>query len=261
MNLVGLASFLIVLSVSILVVRVASIALSLTGLSRESARFQARSAFTGTGFTTDESESVVNHPVRRRIIMGLMIARNAGIVTAASSLIISFVQADDVKQGLWTLVYLLIGVSALWGVTMSRWVERGMHVVIGWALKRFTTIEARDYAGLLHLSGNYSVTELQVNDGDWLADRTLADLRLADEGVLVLGIHRAKGEYLGTPTRDTKVLAGDTLILYGRSNILEDLDARGADFEGIRKHMHAKHEQERELEKQKEAESEENKND
>jgi len=33
-----------------------------TGLSRESARFQARSALTGGGFTTTESEAVVRHP-------------------------------------------------------------------------------------------------------------------------------------------------------------------------------------------------------
>ena len=67
------------------------LALPLTGLSKDLAEFQAISAFTGSGFTTRESEEVMNHPLRRRITMHLMLLENAGIVIAASSMIISFV--------------------------------------------------------------------------------------------------------------------------------------------------------------------------
>lgn len=59
-------------------------------MSRESARFQARSALTGVGFTTSEAEDVVSHPVRRRIVGGLMMVGSAGLVTAAASLFLSF---------------------------------------------------------------------------------------------------------------------------------------------------------------------------
>lgn len=52
--MVPIISLLIVVTLSILVTRVASKALMHTGLSRESARFQARSAFTGAGFTTSD---------------------------------------------------------------------------------------------------------------------------------------------------------------------------------------------------------------
>jgi hypothetical protein len=64
--MVGILSFLVILLVSVLITKVATIALAHTGLSHESARFQARSAFTGVGFTTNEAERVVTHPVRRR---------------------------------------------------------------------------------------------------------------------------------------------------------------------------------------------------
>ena len=43
--------------------RIATVALQLTGLSKANARFQARSAFTGVGYTTSEAEDTVNHPV------------------------------------------------------------------------------------------------------------------------------------------------------------------------------------------------------
>ena len=59
-------SLLLILAISLVTTRVAALVLERTGLSREIARFQARSAFTGVGFTTAEAESVVGHPVRRR---------------------------------------------------------------------------------------------------------------------------------------------------------------------------------------------------
>ena len=51
-------SLLTVIMISIVITRIATIALVQTGLARESARFQARSALTGVGFTTGEAERV-----------------------------------------------------------------------------------------------------------------------------------------------------------------------------------------------------------
>jgi len=93
----GIVTVILILIFSILITRVASIALTHTGLSRESAKFQARSAFTGVGFTTTESEKVVNHPVRRRILLLLMILGNAGIIKGVASLII-YGRASAINQ-------------------------------------------------------------------------------------------------------------------------------------------------------------------
>lgn len=58
--MVALISFLFVIATSLLITHIAAVALTLTGLSSDIARFQARSAFTGVGFTTKEAEKVVN---------------------------------------------------------------------------------------------------------------------------------------------------------------------------------------------------------
>ena len=42
----------------IIIVEIATVALHMTGLDIKSSRFQALSAFTSTGFTTKEAESV-----------------------------------------------------------------------------------------------------------------------------------------------------------------------------------------------------------
>ena len=51
---------LLAILISFLFVRAASIAFMMTGLDKNKARFQALSAFSGTGFTTKEAESIVN---------------------------------------------------------------------------------------------------------------------------------------------------------------------------------------------------------
>jgi hypothetical protein len=219
---------------------VATEALTLTGLSHQLARFQARSAFTGAGFTTTESERVVQHPVRRRIIMLLMLLGNAGFITAVSSLILSFV-STDAATGLvgtvWFRVTLLvIGLTALWLLAHSGWIDRRLSKMIAWALQRWTNLEVRDYAALLHLSGDYAVAEMVVEPGDWMANRTLMEMQLTDEGVLVLGVTKPDGGYLGAPRGHYRLAPDDKVVLYGPRRVLADLDQRRTGSRGNWRH-------------------------
>lgn len=76
----------------------------------------------------------------------------------------------------------------------------------------------RDYAQLLHITEQYSIHELTIRDDDWVAQRPLGELRLTDEGVLVFGVIREDGTYLGVPTRDTVLEPGDTVLAYGHDD-------------------------------------------
>src|SRR5919106_4044429 len=106
------ASLLVLVLLALLVMRVATVILTLTGLSRESARFQVRSAMTGVGFTTSETEAVVNHPVRRRVVMLLMLIGSAGVITAMTTLIVSFARADR-EGALWRSLLLAGGLAGV----------------------------------------------------------------------------------------------------------------------------------------------------
>jgi hypothetical protein len=241
-------SLFLVLVLSITVVRIATIALTLTGVSRELARFQARSAFTGVGFTTSESEVIVGHPVRRRIIMTLMLLGNAGIVTVISSLMLSFVtvgRAAGITESLWFRVTMVaVGGAILLYLSHSQWVDRLISRLVALALRRFTRLEIRDYAGLLHLTGGYIVSELFIKEGDWLAERSLQDLKLTDEGVLILGVVKPDGTFFGAPRGYTRLKPGDTAILYGRRNVVANLDQRRWGAAGDQDHAKVVGEQE-----------------
>jgi len=264
-GIIGVVTILTVLALSLFVTRLATVALVLTGLSEESARFQARSAFTGTGFTTREAEKVVSHPVRRRIIMALMTLRSAGLVTVIISLILSFASATEDDTRLLRLLWLGAGAGSLGLLARSKVVSTYLERLIGWILKRWTDLATRDYISLLKLADEYNIIELEVAEDEWLANKTLADCRLQDEGVTVLGIYRKDGDYVGVPRGRTRIYPGDTLIFYGRGKALNELDNRQAGFSGDlareqavdmqRRHMEHQDAQERQHEQRRALES------
>lgn len=241
--MVSIVTLLIVLTLSILLTRIATVALTHTGLSREAAKFQARSAFTGVGFTTSESEKVVSHPVRRRILLMLMLLGNAGIVTAVSSLIVSFVNIKSSEFLVWQVALLVTGLILLWTLASSKWVDRHLSNLISSLLKNHTRLVVHDFSKLLHLAGEYQISELQVSRQDWLADKKIAELGLREEGILVIGIHRPDGNYIGAPDGSTHIKRHDVLLLYGRAKVIEQLDQRRAGLNGDWDHEAAEIEQ------------------
>jgi TrkA-C domain len=233
----AIGSLLLIIALSLVVTRVATVILVATGMSRDVARFQARSAFTGSGFTTHEAEQVVAHPLRRRTVMALMLLGSAGIVASVGSLMIGFTRtgagANWVK-----LVELGAGLVLLVWISRSPAVDRRLTALIAAALRRFTDVPARDRAELVALAGDFAVTELTIESSDWAARRTLRELALRDEGIAVLGLTR-DGTYIGMPTGSTRIEPGDSLVLYGREAAVADLDRRPAGTVGDVQHREA----------------------
>ncbi len=237
--MIPVVSLLILVTISLVVTRVAAVALVHTGLDSEAARFQARSAFTGVGFTTSEAESVVDHPVRRRVVMALMLVGNIGVVSVMSSLILSFIDIGSGGAPGPSVALMVGGLGLLLFLGSSRWVDQHVCRVISWALNRFTSVEARDYARLLHLREDYGVSELRVAEGDWIAGRALDETGLVREGVLVLGIECPGNRFVGAPAADTRIEVGDRLLLYGRTPRIAEIDARSAGSDGDAAHSGA----------------------
>lgn len=226
--MVAITTFLAVIAVSLVLTRIATVVLVATGMSRESARFQARSALTGTGFTTRESEQVLEHPVRRRVIMLVMLLGSAGLVAAASSLILGFRSSSQGESGARVLV-LSAGVLVLVFLSRSRRVDRWLTRAVSHVLHTRTDLPRRDIGRLAHLADGYAVAELAVQARDWMAGRRVDELQEAAAGLLVLGVQHSGGTYQGAPRRDLCVKPGDVLIVYGRHDALDELDRRPAD--------------------------------
>ncbi len=220
----AILSFLTVLALSFLVVRVGTVALVMTGLSEEVASFQSLSAFSGAGFTTTEAESVVVSQARRTIIRNLIRLGSAGTVTAVSSLILSFTGRE--QAGLTRVAIVAAGVVVLVMLSRSAAFQSILTPLIKRILQRTALVDLRDYANLLHVSEGYSVVELEVTPDSWLAGRTLSELRLRSEGISVLGVLTQRGEYIGAPPPHQSFEEGDRLLMYGRSGRLDEIAER-----------------------------------
>lgn len=226
---------ILILSISFLVTKVATIVLMHTGLSRQSAKFQARSAFTGVGYATKEAENIVNHPLRRKIIMLLMLLGNAGIVSVLATLLLTMLDNTDdpYNLSLTARMGILIGGIILISIFFnSRVVNRWLSRMINFFLQKYTSLNVKDYSGLLHLAGEYEISEIFIETNDWLAEKKLAELALPREGVFILGINRKDGTYLGIPKKDTRICPGDTLIVYGRASSIVSLSERKKGSQG-----------------------------
>lgn len=226
-----LLALFVIVAVALVIVRIGAKALMMTGLSRDVAEFQAISCFFGVGFTTSESEMIMGNRARRKIASHLIISGNIGLTGALSTLIVTFVNSDPdwldrlipldgsaaffFKFGLILAAVLLIGV-----IFRLSLVQRLLDRVIESTLRRIHGVRAIDYETLLRSDDGYAVMQVELEHENCLIEKTLAEAKLGSQGVIVLGIKRIDGEYVGAPRADSVLLEGDLLTVYGKEGVI-----------------------------------------
>jgi len=211
--MIAALSLILIFAVSFFLIRVASVALRLTGLPVGNARFQAMSALTGTGFTTTESELIVNYPIRRNIIAGLMLLGNFGIVSVVSTTMISFIHTDAQFQAIMIqLAWMAGGTIVFFAVMLNPIVDKTMCGLISSFLKKFTFLGGRRYSRLLQLGGQLSISEHQ-----FFADKsvTAQSLIKSTDKTSILAVKRASGLTEAFLAEMKDIEPGDTLIIFG----------------------------------------------
>jgi TrkA-C domain len=223
----AIISLLVIVAISLVVVRIGTLALVMTGLSREIASFQAYSAFFGVGFTTRESEMVVGHVTRRRIIKHLILTGNVGLAAGAGSIIVAFVKADGALDELSVLAWICAGAAGLWLLSIMPPVRAVLDWLIKASLRRAGVAQPRDFELLLRVHAGFVVEDVSIHAGSRWVGQELSQAQLGSQGVVVLGCTRrdADGheEYIGTPTGDFRIEANDRLTVYGRQGRIAEL--------------------------------------
>jgi hypothetical protein len=212
---------LFVVFVSYLIVRAAAIALMMTGLDEKRARFQALSAFSGTGFTTKEAESVVNNPLRRRIVTWLMILGNAGIVTVIVTATSSLVTSKGYQLPI-NVFLLLIGIYVIYRIATYKGFIRRWENFIEDRLIESPAFEEGATEDLLHLVEGHGLVRAVIREDSPLVGSSLSKSKLTEKGVLVLGIEKGKN-WLPIPKAASKIEEGDRLVVYGPLDKLKAL--------------------------------------
>jgi hypothetical protein len=203
---------LITILISFIVVRIGGFALQLTGIEPEIARFQALSAFSGTGFTTREAERVVGHRTRRRIVTILIILGNAGTVTVIATLVASFTQVGGYAWFFIRLAIIIGGIVGLYqliirsnvGQRILDWLQRP---IVNRILRVAPVAEE-----IFHVEKDWAISLILIKGSSKSIGQSVTDIT-AEGDIEILGINRA-ATYLTRPDRDEKIVEGDRLLVY-----------------------------------------------
>ena len=224
--MIAALSLLLILGISFFLIRLAAVALKLTGMPEQNARFQAISALTGTGFTTTEAELIVNYPIRRKIIAWLMIFGNLGIVSVLSTLMISFIRTDaNVSAILIQLTWMIGMIIFFFIIMLNSRVDRFFCGVIRFFLEKFTFLGGRHYQRLLQFGGDLSVSEHQFFASDSLS---ASEAVVQFEDFTILAVRRQTGLTERFTKDISLIVPGDSLILFGSDTSHDALSAVSA---------------------------------
>ena len=210
----SLILFLVVFCVLWLLIEILSIILKITGLELSKARFQIISILTHTGFTTRESELIVQHPVRRRIASILMIV---SYVAQATLITLLFdILYRDQKGFLNMFIVMAVVLLFIIIVTKNKYIlgrfERLTEKILS---KNLKNCKGSRIDRILNLSPEFSIYEVIVDAQSPMCNKTLKENNLKDNFIQVLKIDRGS-EVLDFPLAETRILHGDRIIVYGK---------------------------------------------
>ena len=189
-----------------------SIALEATGMERRKARFQALSAITGTGFTTREAESVVNHPKRRRIVAWLIVIGTTGVITLLVGLIVAVRGGVEAPSTLFIIV--VISLIALVLVIIRIGIVSRISDLILRFLRAGPGRKWLVDKEILYQTGSYAVVRIKPDEKMVKTGMKIGDSGLMEEGITILAIER-KNTVLSLPDADEQLQLGDQLLCYG----------------------------------------------
>jgi hypothetical protein len=212
---------LIAILVSFIIVRIGGFALELTGIEPDVARFQALSAFSGTGFTTREAERVVGNKTRRRIVTILIILGNAGTVTVIATLVASFTQVSGYMWFFIRLAIIIGGIFGLYQLIIRSNVSRRVPAWLQRPIMNRILRGAPAVEEIFHVEKDWVISLVMIKGSSKSIGLSVADIT-AEGDIEILSIERA-GTYLTRPDREEKIVEGDRLLVYANIKSMKQI--------------------------------------
>ena len=193
-----------------LVIEIAVILFRMTGLKKVIARYQVISMLTGTGFTTNESSLIIDHPIRRRISAILILFGYFSLAVMISS--IAAILSNDLRIELLLIVITCLAavILILRNKTVTGLLEEKFEHEMDeqfnledWPMKTALELEDSDMVAMLNIEKNSTFLGCQ-------SDEMIQD----EDDINLLFIHRGD-VILRKGFHDEKLQAGDKIMVFG----------------------------------------------
>lgn len=188
-----------------------------TGLERKIARFQVISMLTGTGFTTGESELIIDHPVRRRLGAFLILFGAfslAVIISAISNLLTDNFYTMEIA-------YIAGGLLVLLLILRAPAVQHMMSGKMKSELKENYELADLPISDVLLMDEEDEVREIVISEDSLFTDKTFKEIVEKKDDIILLFIKRGEIN-IRNQAYDTKIEPGDKLIVYGNNPQIEE---------------------------------------
>lgn len=234
MNLwLAISLVLAVVTVYLFVIEIFSVAFKLTGLVTSKIRLQVACLFTGTGYTTAESELIAKDEKRRKIAIACIytghifsVAFMGTIINVLISLTLLKSHTDSTPHFTeWYFIVLYV-TAALFLLVLfikippvNRRFQRFLENI---ALKTSSKNKKTNIITVLDLQGKHAIVELILNIvPDSINEVSLCDMELTKKySINVLSIKR-DNRFIEV-TKDTMFRKGDILVIYGLINDIKE---------------------------------------
>lgn len=218
--------FVLLIIFYIMISDIITILFRLTGMTEERARFQVISLLTNSGFTTQESEAVVNLKIRRRLAKGTMLFGYSFTVTILSTTVNVFMTMSDSELSTVIVLFpvLLIILCIFYYLRRStflkskfdKWIETiGYRIMFGKDANQVILVE--EY-------GNMVVAHIYLHT----VPEILRDTTLADSGIM--SVHKLMIMMVKSPDKDAMQANGttvlqpkDTIIVLGKRSTIREI--------------------------------------
>ena len=192
-----------------------------TGLKTKISRFQVISMLTATGFTTDESKIIIDHPIRRKIASFLILFGAFSLAVIISS--ISNILSDDLRlKELSIICGVLFAILAILKLPLTR---KKLTRSFKRELENEFQIYERPLKDVLYLDSEDFVTEMDITEHSKLVGKRISDILDEEEDIRILFIKRGE-VWIRKDLFSCTLNQGDQVLLYGNKKEIEEKFAR-----------------------------------
>lgn len=231
--------FVLLIVFYILIADIITTLFRLTGMTEERARFQVISLLTNSGFTTQESEAVVNLKIRRRLAKATMMFGYAFTVTILSTTVNVFMSMSDSELSavIVLLPVLLLSLGIFYclrrfpwlKVRFDKWIETiGYRLMFGKDANQVILVEEYGSMVVAHI---YLHTVPQI-----LQNTTLAESGIMSEHKLMIMMVKASDGEAHQANGNTILKPKDTIMVLGNRkkirDIFENVELKSDEFSG-----------------------------
>ncbi|MCM3684300.1 TrkA C-terminal domain-containing protein [Mesobacillus subterraneus] len=216
MEVIGILFIFIYLFIVFTVIEINTSIFVATGLDKKIAKFQVISMLTGTGFTTGESELIIDHPVRRRLGAFLILfgAFSLAVIISAISQLLSdnffALEIAYIAGGLVVLLFLLR--APFTQNFMSKKMKSEMEENY-----ELADLPIRD---VLLMDDEDEVREVSIVEDSPFSGKTFDEIIAREDDLMLLFIKRGDIN-IRNKSYDTKLEPGDRLVLYGNNPLID----------------------------------------